>query len=125
LARELGVRQHIDLPGFQRNPFAYMAKAAAFALSSRYEGLPSVLIQALACGVPVVATDCPSGPAEILDGGRYGRLVPVGDSEQLAKALHSTLTAPERYVDEAAWTRYSFDASVDQYQAAIAEVCGR
>jgi glycosyltransferase involved in cell wall biosynthesis len=119
------VREHIDLPGFEPNPFAYMSKAAVFVLSSRYEGLPAVLIQAMACGIPVVATDCPSGPAEILDSGRYGRLVPVGDAERLAKALHGALTFPDRSVDEAAWKRYSFDSSLDRYEAAIAEVCRR
>ena len=69
----------VALPGFVANPLAYMARAATFALSSINEGLPGVLIQAMACGCPVVSTDCPSGPAEILAGGRYGRLVPPGD----------------------------------------------
>ena len=69
----------VDLPGFVANPFAYMARASAFVLSSAFEGLPGALIQAMACGCPVVSTDCPSGPAEILDGGRFGALVPVGD----------------------------------------------
>jgi glycosyltransferase involved in cell wall biosynthesis len=94
LAGELGVADDVALPGFVANPFAYMARAALFALSSINEGLPGVLIQAMACGCPVVSTDCPSGPAEILAGGRYGRLVPPGDEEALAEAILATLDAP-------------------------------
>jgi glycosyltransferase involved in cell wall biosynthesis len=94
LARETGFGDDIELPGFVRNPFSFMARASVFALSSVVEGLPGVLIQALACGCPVVSTDCPSGPAEVLDDGRYGRLVPVGDAEGLAAAIAETLAAP-------------------------------
>jgi glycosyltransferase involved in cell wall biosynthesis len=94
LAAELGVADEVALPGFVANPFAYMARAAVFALSSINEGLPAVLIQAMACGCPVVSTDCPSGPAEILAGGRYGRLVPPGDDAALAAAIKATLDAP-------------------------------
>jgi glycosyltransferase involved in cell wall biosynthesis len=94
LAAEHGVAADVALPGFVANPFAYMARAATFALSSINEGLPGVLIQAMACGCPVVSTDCPSGPAEILAGGRYGRLVPPGDDEALAEAILATLAAP-------------------------------
>ena len=94
LAASLGVGEDVALPGFVANPLAYMARAATFALSSINEGLPGVLIQALACGCPVVSTDCPSGPAEILAGGRYGRLVPPGDDQALAEAIIATLEAP-------------------------------
>ncbi len=94
LAASLGVADDIDLPGFVLNPLAYMARAAAFVLSSVHEGLPSALIQALACGCPVVSTDCPSGPAEILDGARYGALVPVRDSVAMAESILTTLMAP-------------------------------
>lgn len=87
LAKQLGIAERVQMPGYERNPFKYMRRAAVFALSSRYEGLPNALIQAMACGCPVVATDCPSGPREILDGGKYGVLVPVGDVEALAHAL--------------------------------------
>ncbi len=82
------------MPGFVDNPYAFMARAAVFVLSSTYEGLPGVLIQALACGCPVVSTDCPSGPREILDHGRFGPLVPVGDDAALAAAIEQVLDTP-------------------------------
>lgn len=94
LADELGIRDDIRLVGFVPNPFPYMARAAVFVLSSRYEGLPGVLIQAMACGTPVVSTDCPTGPREILENGRYGALVPVGDATALGKAILETLADP-------------------------------
>jgi glycosyltransferase involved in cell wall biosynthesis len=95
LADGLGCGDAVELPGFMHNPFAWMARADVFVLSSLHEGLPAVLIQALACGCPVVSTDCPSGPSEILEGGRYGRLVPVGDHQAMAAAILSTLAAPD------------------------------
>lgn len=91
LARSLGVGDRVKFLGFVANPYAYLARAGVFALSSAWEGLPTVLIEALALGTPVVATDCPSGPREILAGGRYGRLVPVGDAGALARALGEAL----------------------------------
>jgi glycosyltransferase involved in cell wall biosynthesis len=91
LAAELGIRDAVDLHGFADNPLAYMARSDVFVLPSEWEGLPTVLIEALVCGCPVVSTDCPSGPAEILDHGRYGTLVPVGDEEALADAILATL----------------------------------
>jgi glycosyltransferase involved in cell wall biosynthesis len=94
LADELGVRADIALPGFTPNPYAWMVRAALFVLSSAWEGSPNVLTEALALGVPVVATDCRSGPRELLAGGRYGPLVAVGDHEALAMAMLATLQAP-------------------------------
>jgi glycosyltransferase involved in cell wall biosynthesis len=85
LAAEVGVDSDVALPGFVANPFA---------LSSINEGLPGVLIQAMACGCPVVSADCPSGSKEILAGGRYGRLVPPGDNQALAEAILATLATP-------------------------------
>ena len=116
LARQLGIHRSVDFVGFQANPFAYMARARVFALSSAFEGLPTVLIEAMACGVPVVATDCPSGPREILEGGKWGRLVPVGDWRSLARGILDTLddhVPAERLVAGA--QRYSSTASADQY----------
>ena len=91
LVRELGLEQDVTLPGFVENPYKYMKRAAVFVLSSRWEGLPTVLIEALALGRPVVATDCPSGPREILEGGKWGKLVPPGDPEELAKGILTAL----------------------------------
>jgi glycosyltransferase involved in cell wall biosynthesis len=96
LLSRLGLTADAWLPGFVDNPVRYMARSAVFVLSSTFEGLPGVLIQALACGCPVVSTDCPSGPAEILENGRYGRLVPVGDEVAMARAVLATLAEPAR-----------------------------
>ncbi len=87
LAAALGVAADVDLPGWAANPYAFMQRAAVFALSSRWEGFGNVLVEAAALGRPVVATDCPYGPREILGGGRYGALVPVGDAPALAQGL--------------------------------------
>lgn len=86
-----GLSGEVLLPGFQENPFAWMAASKLFVMSSRFEGFPNVLVQAMACGAPVVSTDCPTGPDEILEGGRWGRLVPVGDARALARAMADTL----------------------------------
>lgn len=94
LARELGVADRVDLAGFVANPMPFMRNAAAFVLTSRAEGFGNVLVEAMACGTPVVSTDCPHGPAEILDYGRFGRLTPPGDPDALAAAILATLDAP-------------------------------
>ncbi|BBL76228.1 glycosyltransferase [Methylomagnum ishizawai] len=94
LARELGVAGEVNLPGFQPNPYGFLAHAALFAFTSRWEGLGFALIEALALGTPAVSTQCPSGPREILGDGRYGRLVPVGDDAALAQAMLDTLRDP-------------------------------
>jgi glycosyltransferase involved in cell wall biosynthesis len=90
-AEHLGLSQRVRWLGFVANPFPYMAAADVFALSSRWEGFANVVVEALACGTPVVATDCHYGPAEILEGGRFGRLVPVRAPSALASALDATL----------------------------------
>lgn len=116
LIAELGVGDDVDFPGFVANPFAYMARAAAFVLSSRYEGLPGVLIQALACGCPVVSTDCPSGPREVLDDGRFGPLVAVGDDVAMAAAILQTLDTPlPRTTLITRASAFSVDNAVDDY----------
>jgi glycosyltransferase involved in cell wall biosynthesis len=91
IVAQLDLAQSVDLPGFVSNPYAYMSRAAVFALSSAWEGFGNVLVEAMAAGTPVVATDCPSGPAEILADGEYGRLTAVGDASGLAIALLHTL----------------------------------
>lgn len=89
------LKDHCYLPGFVENPLPYFKHADLFVLSSKYEGLPNVLIQALACGAKVVSTDCPTGPAEILDNGRHGKLVEVGNSETMATAMYESITNPD------------------------------
>lgn len=91
LAVELGVAEHLSMPGFVIDPTPYYASADVFALSSDWEGFANVLAEALLNGLPVVSTDCPSGPSEVLAGGRYGRLVPVGEEQALSDALEATL----------------------------------
>lgn len=94
LAEGLGVASDLCLLGFMPNPYAYMARSRIFALSSAWEGFGNVLVEALACGCPVVSTDCPFGPAEILESGRYGALVPVGDDAGMAEAMAAVLASP-------------------------------
>lgn len=90
----LGIRSDAALHGFAPNPFAYMARARLFVLSSRWEGFGNVLVETMACGTPVVSTDCPSGPAEILQGGSFGPLATVGDPRSLADAMLRALGCP-------------------------------
>jgi glycosyltransferase involved in cell wall biosynthesis len=115
LIAELGLEAAVALPGFVTNPAAYMAKAQLFAMSSAWEGMPVSLIEALALGLPIVSTDCPSGPAEILDGGKYGELVPMDDSDALALAMLRALAQP-RQVSVTQWLA-QFDAAAitDRY----------
>lgn len=93
-ARALGIEMDTALPGFTSNPYALLSRAAAFVLSSAWEALPTVLIEALACGTPVVSTRCRFGPDEILCNGAYGPLVPVGDDAALAQAMLDMLERP-------------------------------
>lgn len=92
--RELGIEQQVALPGFDPNPYAYLSRARLFVLSSAWEGSPNALTEAMALGTPVVSTNCPSGPEELLDGGRFGPLVSVGDTSALARAMVQTLNRP-------------------------------
>jgi glycosyltransferase involved in cell wall biosynthesis len=116
LISRLGIFEDVQLPGFQKNPFAYMARAGVFVLSSAWEGLSNVLIEALACGCPVVSTDCLHGPAEVLDGAKYGTLVPVADPGALAQALEAALDR-KTGADEARQRAGYFDIGVvaDRY----------
>ncbi|MDB5969470.1 MAG: glycosyl transferase family 1 [Hydrocarboniphaga sp.] len=94
LAAELGITEHLSIAGFQKNPYAWLARADLFVLSSAWEGSPNALTEALALGVPCVSTRCPSGPEELLADGRYGPLVAVGDHAALAQAMLATLASP-------------------------------
>lgn len=118
LRDELGLQGCIDMPGFVQNPYAYLARADLFVLSSHFEGFGNVIVEALAVGTPVVSTDCPSGPAEILEGGKWGALVPLRDASALRAAIEKALAAP---ADKAALQSraefFSVDRAVDRYLA--------
>ncbi len=117
LAVELNIAEHVVSIGHTHNPFAFFARSAMLVVSSRYEGFCNVLLEALACGCPVVSTDCPVGPSEILDGGRYGKLVPVGQPDAMADAIRETLIAPpspDSLRNRAA--QFSFDESIASYE---------
>lgn len=121
LVHELGLDDAVTLPGHVDNPFAWMSKAAVFVLSSAWEGLPGVLIEALACGCPVVSTDCPSGPREILDDGAFGPLVPVYDDCALASAILMVLAAPRDRAKLLSRAEcFGIDVGVDAYLRVLA-----
>lgn len=115
LVAELKLNDKVSMPGFVDNPFQYMKNASVFVLSSISEGLPAALIQALACGCPVVSTDCPHGPREVLDNGKHGKLVPIRDSESLADAILQSLDEPRKQPDPAWLERFSLENAVDEY----------
>jgi glycosyltransferase involved in cell wall biosynthesis len=108
------------MPGFKVNPYPFLRKASVFVLSSRYEGFGNVLVEALLCGCPVVSTNCPSGPAEILSDGKYGKLVPVGDERRLAEAIGETLDNPQNMsVLRARGEEFSIENAVERYQKVL------
>lgn len=117
---ELGLENCVDMPGFVSNPFAYMARAALFVLSSRWEGLPTVLIEAMALGCPVVSTNCPSGPSEILEDGLHAPLVPIAEPAALASAILDVL---HREIDRDALRRrasaFSLERAVPRYREVL------
>jgi glycosyltransferase involved in cell wall biosynthesis len=116
LVKDLGISDHVQMPGSVKNPIAYMVHARLLVLSSRWEGLPNVLVEALACGTPVVSMDCPSGPREILEDGVFGRLVPVGDETALAVAIQETLNKiPDRAMLRQRAQDFTLDESVRKY----------
>ena len=120
LSRELGVQGDVPLPGFEPNPYPYMAAADLFVLSSLWEGFGAVLVEALALGLPVVSTDCPTGPREILGDGRFGRLVPVGDPTAMAQAMLAALAdSRPRDLLQSAARRYTLEASSQEYLLAL------
>ena len=127
LACQLGIEHHVSLPGFVTNPLAYMARADVFALSSRLEGMPNVLIEAMACGTPVVSTLCDFGPLEILDelALEHAPLVPVGDSWKLCRAINRVLQSPPppRILQDRA-SEFSLSRAVTRYGEIIRELGG-
>ncbi len=118
LVRALGLRDQVSLPGWAENPYAFMARAALFVLSSRHEGFPGALVEALACGCPAVATDCPAGPAEILEDPAL--LAPVGDPDALARVMLRALARPrEEAALKAKAARFSMERAAAGYEGVI------
>lgn len=126
LAGDLDLIDRISFAGWSDNPFAFMSRASVFVLSSRWEGLPTVMVEALACGCPCVSTDCPAGPAEILLNGDIGPLVPVGDDAALAEAVDRVLERPpDRQALQRRAAYFSADRAVAAYEELIASVVRR
>lgn len=128
LIKELKLENDVSLLGFVENPYAYMQRSDVFVLSSRWEGFGNVLVEAMACGCPVVSTNCPSGPAEILGNGEYGILVPVGDVEKMAKSIIKILTNKElrEELSNKALKRakeFHVEKAVEKYLQIFSEVC--
>jgi len=115
LASELGIASRVRFLGFRDNPYAWMRATDLFVMSSAWEGLPTVLIEAMACGAPVVSTDCPSGPDEILEGGKWGKLVPVGDFEALADAMETSLAKRDGPDVRLRSNAFTVNAAVEAY----------
>jgi glycosyltransferase involved in cell wall biosynthesis len=125
LVIELELSAHVDFVGFESNPYAYFSAADVFAISSKWEGWPNALAEALACGTSVVATDCVSGPREILADGEFGLLVPVGDVRALAIALDAAIKKPwPPQTLKARAAEFSVSAATVSYLAAGGASCG-
>jgi len=127
LIDKLDISENIALLGFEENPYKYMKKASVFVLSSSREGFPNVLVEAMTCGLPVVSTDCSSGPNEIIENGKNGILVPVGDEKALAEAILKILTNPsltQKFSLEGKKTAQNFtlEKSVKEYEKLFQEV---
>ncbi len=117
LCADLDISKQVEMPGCESNPYKFMKNADLFVLSSNYEGLPNALVEALACGCPIVSTDCLSGPREILDNGKYGQLVPVGNLDALAEAMQATLINGTRPAAGQWLDQFREENVVDQYLA--------
>ena len=119
LTEELKIEKYVDFVGFQANPFAWMARCDLFVMSSAWEGFPSVLVQAMACGAKVVSTNCRTGPDEILENGRWGGLVPVGDALSLCKAMNAALDQTRAPNVKQRVNSFNLDAITTQYETAL------
>jgi glycosyltransferase involved in cell wall biosynthesis len=115
LVKKLHLLQDVCMPGFVGNPIHYMKKSAVFVLCSKYEGLPTVLVEALFCGSRIVSTDCPNGPREILRDGRFGTLVPVGDVEALSSAIMSSIDGEKPMHPADSWAPFKFETVTNKY----------
>lgn len=110
-----GLNDDVTMPGFERNPYKYMNRAAIFVLPSRWEGFPNVLVEAMASGAPIIATNCPGGTTEILDNGRLGGLVPVGDSTAMAGAIIDAINTKSHPDVSPRLSEFSLDSVLDEY----------
>ena len=119
LAAELGISQDVSLPGFEENPYKYMSRASLFVLSSAWEGFGNVLVEALAAGAPVLATDCNNGPREILEVVGRGGLVDVGDATGLAREMLTSLDKRPEPASTEALRAFTMDHVVDEYEALL------
>jgi len=115
LITNLGLGADVSLAGFVQNPYPYLLRSKVFVLSSRWEGLPTVLVEALCLGAPIVATDCPGGSREILQDGRFGDLVPVENPFRLAEAIERSMQARQGRPPHESWERFELDFIVDRY----------
>ena len=113
--RQSNLEAEVSMPGFVANPYPYMKGASLFVLCSAWEGLPGVLIEALFCGLPVIATDCPHGPREILKNGEYGKLVPVGSVSALARAIDLAFAQELPRPPRESWQPFEQEGVVSQY----------
>lgn len=116
MVRRLGIQDDVDMPGFEINPYSYMSAATVFVLSSAWEGLPNALIESMAVGTPVIATDCKSGPREILNNGKYGKLIPVGDVNALSESIIDVIVNHNFTLPNKEWlNKFSMDTCIDKY----------
>ncbi len=115
IVKQLNLHGAVAMPGFVENPYPYMRHANLFVLSSLWEGFGLVLVEAMACGTPVVSTDCPTGPYEILEGGKWGKLVPVGNPQVLAEAILDTLRNPTQFDPTVRAADFSLERAVEAY----------
>jgi glycosyltransferase involved in cell wall biosynthesis len=119
LTKVLKIQDKVDFPGFAQNPYAYMAQASAFVLSSAWEGFGNVIVEAMSVGTPVICTDCPSGPSEILADGKYGELVPVGNSQKMSEAILKVLSERQKAVSPEWLNQFSIDYASQRYLEAL------
>ena len=117
LVRALGVASDIDFPGYTVNPYTYLARVAVFALSSRFEGCPNVLAEAIYCGCPIVATDCPGGMREVVSDENLGTLVPVADAVALGGALLAAIGRGRTTARRVCPQGFDVETSVARYLA--------
>jgi len=111
----LNITEDISLPGWVENPYAYMMHTDALVLSSSWEGLPTVLIEALYCQTNIISTDCPNGPQEVLAKGKYGQIVPMNDADALAQAMEKAISGNAPRPTDDSYAPYEMDTVVNQY----------